>query len=57
MARNMAGSSFPTRDAANAPISARETAANSNDCDTFFLHGRELLRKGRLISAACGHVK
>ena len=36
---------------------AGETATDSNDCNTFFLHGRELLRRGGLISAACEHVK
>ena len=36
---------------------AGETASDSNNRNTFFLHGRELLRRGGLNSAAYGHVK
>src|SRR5438105_4862026 len=36
---------------------AREATAYSNDCNTFFLHGGQSMRRGGLISAACGHVK
>ena len=36
---------------------AGETAADSNNRNTLFLHGGELLRRGGLISAACDHVK
>ena len=34
---------------------AGKTATDSNNCNTFFLHGRELLRRGGLISVACEH--
>jgi hypothetical protein len=33
-----------------------EAAPNSDNGDTFFLHGGELIRRGRLINAVCGHV-
>jgi len=36
---------------------AGEVTADSNDCDSFFLHGRGLLRRGGLISVAGRHVK
>ncbi len=36
---------------------AGETAPDSNNRNTLFLHGGELLRTGGLISAACDHVK
>ena len=36
---------------------AGETAADSNNRNTLFLHGGELLRRGGLISAACDDVK
>src|SRR4030095_14226859 len=36
---------------------AGKTAANSNNRNTFFLHGRAWLHRGGLISAACEHVK
>ena len=35
---------------------AGKTATNSNNRNTFFLHGGELLRGGGLISAACEQV-
>src|ERR1700730_7392014 len=36
---------------------AGKTATDSNDRNTFFLHGRELPRRGGLLSAACEQVK